>query len=495
MFTVPLLAGLDPVHTASGPVAGIAGTDPSVRVYKGIPYAAAPVGDLRWKPPQPLAAAWKEVRETSKFSNACEQPPYPKASIYHRDPEPTSEDCLYLNIWTAAQSARERRPVMVWIHGGALTRGSGSINVYDGEALAKKGVVVVTLNYRLGIFGFFAHPELSRESPHHASGNYGLLDQLAALQWVKKNIAAFGGDPARVTIFGESAGAWSVNYLTATPLGHGLFERAIAESGAAFAPQATLAEAEAAGQKFSKTASLSDLRARPAHELLQSSSFYSFPPCVDGWLLPQQVDSIYKSGKENNVPLLIGSNADEGTALAPWSSTAAAFLAEQKKRFGKMADEFFRLYPASTEAQAEASHYASFRDFVFGWGMRAWARASKAPAYLYYFSHVPPGPVAAKIGAYHASEIAYVFDNLDKIPALPWRDSDRKLAETLSTYWVNFARTGNPNSQGAPEWPVYRESTDKALLIGDKIEHGPVPHKQALDFLNRYFTGLRSAHL
>lgn len=493
---LPAVAALDPVRTANGQVSGVASEGQSIHVYKGIPYAAPPVGELRWQPPQP-AAAWEGAREASKFSDACEQAPYPKGSLYYRPPEPMSEDCLYLNIWTGAQSSKERRPVMVWIHGGALTRGSGAVEVYNGAALAKKGVVLVTINYRLGIFGFFAHPALTAESNHHSSGNYGLLDQIAALEWVRKNIAGFGGDPKRVTIFGESAGSWSVNYLAASPLAHGLFQRAIGESGGGFSPQAKLAAAEAAGEKFAKSASLADLRAKPAEELLQSSGFYSFPPSIDGWFLPQDVDAIYAAGKQNDVPLLIGSNADEAKSLAPWSGTPASFEAEQKKRFGDMADRFFQLYPAHTQAEAEASHYASFRDFLFGWEMRTWARMAtqtgKSPAYLYYFRHAPPGPLSEKYGAYHAAEIAYVFDNLTELPHEPWEDADRKLADVLSSYWVNFARTGNPNGAGLPRWPVYREKTDRALEIGDTVATVETPHKAELDFLDRYFARERAS--
>lgn len=494
-FLLPATAALDPVHTAGGLVSGVPGDEETIRVYRGIPYAAAPVGDLRWRPPQ-APPSWKGVKTASRFSPACEQPPYPKGSLYYHAPEPESEDCLYLNIWTGARSPNERRPVMVWIHGGALTRGSGSIEVYDGEALARKGVVLVTINYRLGIFGFFAHPSLTAESSHRSSGNYGLLDQVAALQWVRQNIAGFGGDPQRVTIFGESAGSWSVNYLAATPLAHGLFQRAIGESGGGFSPQAKLADAEAAGLKFARSASLADLRAKPAAELLQASGLYSFPPSVDGWFLPEDVYSIYASGRQNDVPLLIGSNADEAKSLVPWSGTAAAFVAEQKRRFGDLISDFLRVYPASTDAEAESAHYASFRDYVFGWEMRTWARMAtktgRSPANLYYFSRVPPGPLGEKYGAYHAAEIVYVFDNLSRLQHEPWREEDRKLAGVLSSYWVNFARTGNPNGAGLPVWPSYQAKTDEVLQIGDTLAPVKTPHQAALDFLDRYFARTRA---
>jgi para-nitrobenzyl esterase len=494
---VPLCAIDDPVRVENGSLSGAPGSSPDVRVYKGVPFAAPPVGDLRWKGPKP-APSWPSVRAATEFSAACYQTPYPKMSIYYRDPEPMSEDCLYLNIWTAAKSNKEARPVMVWIHGGGLTRGSGSVPFYDGEALAKKGVVLVTVNYRLGIFGFFAHPELTKESDRNASGNYALLDQIAALEWVKKNIAAFGGDPKRVTIFGESAGSWSVNYLMATPLARGLFARAIGESGGAFGVMKTLKEVEESGQKFAASQhadSIAALRAKPAEELLKASSTASFPPNVDGWMLPDDVYTIFAKGRQIDVPLIAGSNADEGKSLAPWppAGKAATFVEQSRSRFGAKTDEFLKLYPAGSDEEAMASHYASFRDFSFGWQMRTWVRlqskTGKSKAYLYYFDRVPPGPDSSRYGAFHASEIAYVFENL--LPPRPWQDTDRELSEAISSYWVNFAATGNPNGKGLTKWPAYQESSDVALDLGDKIAALPQLHKAALDFLDTYFAEQR----
>jgi para-nitrobenzyl esterase len=495
---LPLAAADLPVRVETGMLSGVAGRDPSVRVFKGIPYAAPPVGALRWKSPK-QAAAWKDVREAREFSPQCLQQPYPANSIYRSAPQPMSEDCLYLNVWTAAKSANERRPVMVWIHGGALTRGSGSTLAYDGEALAKKGVVLVTINYRLGVFGFLAHPELTKESDRNASGNYAFLDQIAALEWVKNNIAAFGGDPQRVTIFGESAGSWSVNYLMATPLAKGLFQRAIGESGGAFGKLRTLAEAEAIGTKFASSIgaeSLAVLRAKPGEELLNASSSTSFPPNVDGWMLPTDVHTIFASGKQNDVPLLVGSNADEGKSLSPWpaNGTAALFTEQVRQRFGASADEFLKLYPAKTDEEAKAAHYASYRDISFGWQMRTWARletkTGKSNAYLYYFTRVPPGPGSDRLGAYHAAEIAYVFDTLDLLKR-PYEDADHKLAQTMSSYWVNFATTGDPNGPGLPKWPAYRQSEDVALELGDTVKPVSHLHQDALDFFDRYNAGQR----
>jgi para-nitrobenzyl esterase len=498
VFALPLAALDDPVRVQSGLLTGAAGRGSEVRVYKGIPYAAAPLGDLRWKPPQP-PSSWEGVRQAAEFSNTCMQTPYPANSIYRSAPQPMSEDCLYLNIWTTAKSAKDRRPVMVWIHGGGFTRGAGSVPTYDGEALAKKGVVLVTINYRLGVFGFLAHPELSKESEHHSSGNYALLDQIAALEWVRKNIAAFGGDPKRVTIFGESAGSWAVNYLMATPLAKGLFHRAIGESGGAFAPLRTLADVE----KISASLGASDirtLRAKPAEEILKASSAgASFPPNVEGWVLPKDVYSIFSEGKQIDVPLIVGFNADEGTSLAPWleNRTAKSFLDQVHRNFGKHADQFLKIYPASSDAEAQTAHYNSFRDQRFGWQMRTWVRLATrtghAKAYLYYFSRMPPGPQSQRYRAYHAAEIQYVFGNL--LGTRPWEETDRRLSEAMSNYWVNFAGTGNPNGRGLSKWPSYDIKTDMAIEFGNQIELRRALHKEALDFFDDYYQAVRAGEV
>jgi para-nitrobenzyl esterase len=484
------------VHTNGGGVSGVAGSAPEVRVYKGIPYAAAPTGDRRWRAPEP-AAPWDGVRDASQFSPTCPQQPYPENSIYRSAPQPSSEDCLYLNVWTAAGSAKERRPVMVWIHGGALTRGSGSTRTYDGESLARKGVVVVTINYRLGIFGFLAHPELTTESPRRASGNYGLLDQIAALEWVQKNIAAFGGDPKRVTIFGESAGSWSVNYLMASPRARGLFHRAIGQSGGAFSVLSKLSAAEQAGAKVAAglgAASLKELRAKSVEELLKAPA--GGRPNVDGWLLSEDVHTIFASGKQNDVPLIAGFNADEATAFTPWppGATAATYTEQMRRRYPRNAEEWLKHYPAGSDEEARQSFYAVFRDLTFGWHMRTWVRLAtrtgKSKAYYYYFTRVPPGPNSERLGAYHAAEIAYVFHNLHTSPR-PWEPADHQLSDTLSSYWVNFAATGDPNGKGLPQWPAYDASGDIALELGTTITQRPNLHKAVLDFLDGHFHSLR----
>ncbi|HVO96605.1 MAG TPA: carboxylesterase/lipase family protein [Bryobacteraceae bacterium] len=480
---LPLSAAIsDPIHVEQGLLNGVSGSSADVRVFKGIPYAAPPVGDLRWRAPKP-AAAWTGVRKADEFSATCMQTPYPEGSLYRGAPQPISEDCLYLNIWTAAKSPSDKRPVMVWIHGGAFTRGSGSTPTYDGEHFAEKGVVLVTINYRLGIFGFLAHPELTAESEHHSSGNYALLDQIAALQWVRKNIAAFGGDPNRVTIFGESAGSWAVNALVASPLAKGLFHRAIGESGGNFGNIAKLADLEKAGSNLDK--SIASLRAKSAEDILKITTPFSLN--VDGWFLPTNPRAIFEEGRQNDVPILIGSNADEGTAFMPPKTTVAAFEANAKQRFGANADKALEIYRATNDEEAWSASAHLMRDQTFGLQMRMWARLQsakgKSPAYLYYFSRVPSGgDLAPRYGAFHASEISYVFGTGD-LGRRPWNQDDRKLSDIMSSYWVNFATTGDPNGPGLPKWPQYTEKKDLAMSFGDTVEPIPVPNKEALDFL------------
>jgi len=514
LSSAALAAITDPVRVEQGLLAGTSGSSADVRVYRGIPFAAPPVGDLRWKAPQP-AAKWQGVRQAAEFSNACWQTPYPAAAaIYQANLPPLSEDCLYLNIWTTAKSAKDRLPVMVWIHGGGFTRGFAGTRAYDGEALARKGAVIVTINYRLGIFGFFAHPALSAESGHHASGNYALLDQIAALQWVQKNIAAFGGDPTRVTIFGESAGSWAVNVLMASPLAKGLFQRAIGESGGSFSPMKTLAEAEKEGEKLAASIApapvadakteagdkptspsiLKMLRAEPAEELLKSSETETVRAIVDGWVLPEDVATVFAQGRQNDVPLIVGYNADEGTTLAPQAANlnVMMFTGGVYQRYGSLADAFLKIYPAGSDEQAISSFYSAFRDQLFGWEMRAWARmATKSghqPAYLYYFSRRPPGPQSARLRAFHASEIAYVFGTF--VWPFPWEDTDKKLSDAMTSYWVNFAATGNPNGGRLTKWPVYSGKDDQALEFGDQIAVRSEVNKTGLDFFDGYYQSL-----
>ncbi len=485
---IPLSAVIDnPVKLDSGMVSGVTGTDPGVRVFKGLPFAEPPVGNLRWRAPRPVAH-WDGVRKADEFGPICMQ-----AAGRGGAQTKMSEDCLYLNVWTAAKTASERRPVLLWIHPGGYTSGSGSAPGTNGEALAKKGVVVVTINYRLGALGFFAYPELTKESDRNASGNYALMDQTAALEWVQKNIAGFGGDPQRVTVDGDSAGAASIGNLVGSPRTKGLFQRAIAESGAwlglSVAHTNTLAEAEQAGMKSAETVgahSLADLRALSAADVLK---IRGGGPIVDGWFLPEDVGKVFAEGKQNDIPVLLGSNKDEGTFfLQP--TTAEKYVEQARRRYGDRADEYLNLYPGKTDEEASASQLAAFRDEL-GWVMRNWAslqsKTGKSKAYLYYFTHEPPAAQSASprggfaSGATHGSEAAYVFRNL--LPGRQWTDLDRQVSDTISSYWVNFATTGNPNGKGLTNWPAYTAKTaDRRMVLGDKAEPGPGLDKARVDF-------------
>lgn len=458
-----------------------AARDHQVAVFKGIPYAAPPLGQRRWQPPQP-AMNWSGEREADTFGPNCMQQPYPEGSFFYRPARLSSEDCLYLNVWSKA-SAGERKPVMVWIHGGALTRGSGAISTYDGTELAAKDVVVVTLNYRLGVFGFFAHPELIAESEHFSAGNYGILDQIAALQWVQDNIAAFGGDPENVTIFGESAGAWSVNFLTASPLTEGLFHKVIAQSGARLDPRVELdrqtsagPSAISAGQALATAMganSLAALRDMPAETLLDASVSAGFRTdgIVDGWVIPDQMYTIFSQGQQHSVPVMLGFNSDEGTTLgaaANLPANATAYQARMRAIYGELADLVMDVYPADN---IRRSVLDNFRDATFGWNMVTWANLTRQvnqPAYLYYFTHHPPVPTDAQLGAYHASEIAYVFNNAHTLRGNT-SAFDFRLADVMSDYWVSFARTGEPSSPGQPIWQPYTNSERNYLQFDREV--------------------------
>ena len=500
-------AGVDePVHLNSGLVSGVAGSNASVRVFRGIPYAAPPVGKLRWRAPQPVAR-WGGVRKADQFGAICMQAAFRGGATATppANPPKMSEDCLFLNVWTAAPSASERRPVMVWIHPGGYNTGSGSMPGYDGEALARKGVVLVTINYRLGVFGFFSHPELTKESENHASGNYGLMDEVAALQWVQKNIAAFGGDPHRVTVFGDSAGSASIANLLGSPRAKGLFQRASGESGAwmgiSLQPTRTLAEAEQAGVKMAEelhTKSLEELRAMPAEDLLKGGRGAGV--VIDGWFIPQDVATTFAEGKQNDVPLIVGSNKDEGTFfLQP--TTAEKFIERSRTRFGGQADAFLKLYPAGSDEEASASQLAAFRDEL-AFVMRVWARAQAktghSKTFVYYFTHQPPAPVGATSrggfgsGATHGSEAQYIFQNL----LLPraWTDLDRQVSDVMSSYWVNFATTGDPNRKGLAKWPAFddKDTTDRPMVLGDRAEVGAGLSPAQLAFFEQVYEKQRA---
>jgi para-nitrobenzyl esterase len=474
-------AAQDEVKTESGIVSGTLNADRTVRMFQGIPFAAPPVGDLRWKPPQP-PLSWQGIRSADKFGPACMQTDV-YGDIHFRDVQP-SEDCLNLTIWLAAHPAQTKLPVIVWFYGGGFLAGGNSETRYDGENLAKKDVIIVSPNYRLGVFGFFSHPELTKESEHHASGNYGLLDQVAALHWVLRNISAFGGDPHNITIAGESAGSLSVSALMASPLSKDLFQKAIGESGAFFPSQPAhnmrlepLAETEQLGVKFAESVgatSLAQLRAMPANDVLQAAAKmnrgFVFQPNIDGYFLPADVRSIYEKGAQSHIPVLAGWNADENKTsilLAPQRPTAKRFAEEALARFGNEAPEFLKLYPAATNQEALLSAEALAGDDFIAFSTWKWtdiqAKTGDAPVYQYRFDQNPavkPGAMidslpASEAGARHACEIQYVFETLKFEEGVPWTAADFKVSEEMASYWTNFAKTGNPNGDDLPKWPPY----------------------------------------
>jgi len=485
-----------PVRTESGLIEGAAGSDKSITVFKGVPFATPPVGGKRWRAPEaPLK--WSGVRLADRFGANCmqtivqEKKPWTYEFMAHGE---VSEDCLFLNIWTAAASATEKRPVFVYLHGGANTEGSGSIDAYDGEGLAHKGLVMITINYRLGVFGFFTHPELSKESPNHVSGNYALLDQIAALKWVKKNIAAFGGDPERVTVAGQSAGASDIASLITSPLAKGLFQRAIMESGGVAAgggSPRTLAVAEDDGVKFATAKgahSLAELRAMAAKDVFAAiPNGPRFGPVIDGYVLPGSPKEIFAAGKQNDVPTLTGSNADENGA-SPHPNVTAAQFKTQAQRYGDLAAEFLKDYPAAgdDDAAVRANEAARDRARVT---LSEWAAAravtGKTPAYLYFYNHVLPGPDAGQYGAFHTSEVPFVLNTLKRSDR-PFTDDDRRIAEMLSSYWANFAANGDPNGKGLPHWPSASEQAGVVMELGDRC--GAIPaagSDQKLDLMRR----------
>ncbi|MGH7142503.1 MAG: carboxylesterase/lipase family protein [Planctomycetota bacterium] len=494
----------DPIATADGPITGaLADADKAIHVYKGIPFAAPPVGPLRWKPPQPVTP-WTAPRACTAFGRRCVQP----EALLGKDNSPQSEDCLYLNLWTPAKTSGDNLPVMVWIHGGGYTTGSGSTPLYDGVHLAEHGVILVSFNYRLGPFGYFAHPLLSKESPHDVSGNYGSLDQIAALQWVHKNIAAFGGDPGCVTIFGESAGAASVTRLMVSPLAKGLFQRAIAESGGPFGRNRHLKDTangqpsmESVGVDIAKKLGCADapdvlaaLRAVPADNLLAAADPQQglfgkgihWGPVVDGYFLPADPGQMWLDGKQAPVPFMTGSNADEGTIFLrqlPIHTVLGyrlALRAYMKTDF----EAVLKLYPVHTDNDvrhqlAQVVGLTSFE--VPAREMVRCQEQLKAPRYLYRFTRVPNIGGVTSYGAFHSAELFYVFGNF--IRPVKVEPGDTALSQAIMTYWTHFAKFGNPNPPDAdvagvgpgpgpelPAWPAYSAQDDRCLELGDKIE-------------------------
>jgi para-nitrobenzyl esterase len=490
------------IKTDQGKVQGKMSADGQTRDFLGIPFAAPPVGPLRWKPPQP-AAKWKGVRASTSFGSRCMQQERYDDMVF-RDPG-ENEDCLTLNVWTPAAKSKDKLPVMVWIFGGGFYGGGTSEPRQDGEHLTHKGVIVVSMNYRLGIFGFFATPELAAEDPHHAAGNYGLMDELAAIQWTRRNIAAFGGDPDNVTIFGESAGSFAVSAQMASPLAKGLFAHAIGESGAAFASKELNFPPM---EKFATQCvdflhgalgdtSLTALRATSGAELLKvvmpkAPGKPRFGPDIDGYFLPQSIAAIYAAGQQARVPLIAGWNLDESHDKKELQATA-------EKEFGPRAGEFLKLYHGDDDAAALRAAYDFSGDNFLVYSTWAWldahVKTGGSPVYRYLFALPSPGDPFHSVssGAFHSDEIEYVFGNLDSRHGAVWRPEDYKLSELIQTYWTNFARTGDPNGGAAPHWPAYKAADNwQVMRLSPDPGAAPDPHRDRYVFLQQVWGNERS---
>ena len=480
-----------PTAVDGGMIEGVRTGD--VTAYKDIPFAAPPVGPLRWRAPQP-AAPWPGVKLADRFSPVCMQKgSYPEDA----PPEPMSEDCLTLNVWVPGGVAPGTNlHVMVWIYGGGLVNGTASTPLYAGDELARRGVIVVTANYRLGALGFLAHPGLTRESANKVSGNYGLLDQLAALQWVNRNIAAFGGDPGNVTVFGQSSGSISISVLSASPLAKGLFRRAIGQSGGLLepveiAPEFALDGAEKYGAAFAAklgAPSLAALRAKPAAEI--ANARYSPNAVIDGYVLREPPFNAFAAGRGNDIDLLIGSNADEGLEFVGKRNITVATLPDLLRQdFPSFIVSLIGPKTPANDKEALDAFVAFEGDMRFGWDMLAWARlhaATRRNTFLYRFAHTPPG----EHGARHGVEMQYVFGHPN--PKAPWTDADRKLSQAMAAYWTNFAKTGDPNGPGLPAWPTFKRG-EQALLIGNEINAGTLPNASDLAAIDRLYAVVRFA--
>jgi para-nitrobenzyl esterase len=477
-----------PVKVSGGSVQGVPGKVASMTVFKGIPYAAPPVGDLRWRAPQPVVP-WEGVRKAARFGASCIQ-----REVYQRKPwtwefmahNDMSEDCLFLNIWTPAKSGTDKLPVYVFLHGGGNVEGSGSVPVYDGEGMAKKGIIVITPNYRLGILGTLVHPDLSAEAPYHASGNYSDLDIVAALKWIKENIAQFGGDPDKVTIGGQSAGSGHVFNMTVTPLAKGLFRGAINESGingGVITPTETtsLAEAENAGVAFATAKgvkSIAELRRLSWQEITEPLPAGTTIPqarnVVDGYFFTMSPHDTFAQGKQNDVPTIVGYNKNDNTGPAPHPEvTLAEFKKQAHARYTDETEEFFKLYPATSDDEAKTAYTHSTWDLVRSgpYYFSMWrAKTAKTKVYTYFWDHPLPGPDADQFGAFHTSEVPYVLNSLAYAKDRPITDADRKIADTMSSYWVNFVKTGDPNGAGLAHWSATSEAPGMTMELGDKYE-------------------------
>jgi para-nitrobenzyl esterase len=513
LITLFLISALAPlafsqIQTAKvtgGEVQGVV-TD-GISIFKGIPFAAPPVGDLRWKAPAPVQA-WTGIRKADAFGPACMQ-----AAGAMGNTAPVSEDCLYLNAWTPAKKPGEKIPVIVWIYGGGFSGGSTSTPMYDGTGFAKKGVVLVSVAYRVGPFGFLAHPELSRESGK-GSGNYGLEDMIAGLRWVKENIARFGGDPTKVTIFGHSAGGMAVNMLAASPVTKGLFERVICMSGGSFAPLQTseqggiglgipsLEFAESTGEEFLKklgAANIKAARAMSADEIQKNvgggmgGGGLRFRPVADGYIIPSDLYSIYQARRFNDTPILLGNTSDELGSFGGRgkSITAAQFENQIKSQYGPHADAILRAYPHSTDAEAAKSSKELSRDSTFAWSTWTWARLQsekgKGKAFIYYYDHHAPNVN----GSGHGSDVPYAFQTLAGGRGGAPKPEDLKLSDMISSYWVNFAKAGDPNGPGLPKWPAFAENNQQAMVFAETPDAMPMPNLDKLRAFDAYMSWRR----
>ena len=475
------------VKTANGAVEGT--TDKTgLRIFKGLPFAAPPVGELRWQPPQPVKG-WKGTYKADRFGPRCMQRPIFSDMVFRSNG--MSEDCLYLNVWTPAKSAKEKLPVLVYFYGGGFKAGDGSEPRYEGASMARKGIVALTVNYRLDVFGFFAHPELSRSSPNHASGNYGLLDQTAALRWVQQNIAGFGGDPKRVTIAGESAGSVSVSAQMCSPLSKNLIAGSIGESGSLLGTLSALPleEAEKNGVKFATSVgadSLTALRAKSAEEILQATAKPGFPwptPTVDGYFFPKPPFEIYAAGEQAHVPLLAGSNSAEGSyqaILGREAPTVENYRKALQRLYGDKAAQVFNLYSAATETEVMDAAQDLASDRFISYSTWKWidlsTKTGGKPTYYYLYSRPRPAPATglAPRGADHSAEIEYAMGNLDLNKVFAWTPDDYKLSKVMQEFFANFIKTGNPNSPAVPAWPTYAEDQRMIIDVDTRAEREKV---------------------
>jgi para-nitrobenzyl esterase len=480
------------VKTAAGAVHGKTINDGKVKAFMGLPYAAAPLGDLRWKAPQPVAA-WKGERDATRYGAHCAQGRVFDDMVFQDSGE--SEDCLFLNVYTpAGAKEKSKLPVMFWIHGGGYAGGASSEPRHNGDFLPTKGVVLVTINYRLGAFGFLATPDLAKEA-NGATGNYGLLDMIAALEWVKANIDHFGGDPGNVTIFGESAGSFAVSTLMASPAARGLFHKAIGESGGAFGrmlatdTQELREKADAAWVELLGVNSLAELRALPTEKILSAVKRKKggFQPDIDGKVLTEPVEATYAAGRQAHVPLLAGWNSDEGSSAAANGMTVEQWKVRADALFKERSAEFLKLYPGENDAQALRSAVDYSGDTFIAFSTWKWIEAHRmtgdAPIYRYHFELAAlPSKYHAGTFAFHSDEIEYVFGTLDTRPGETVRPEDRKLSELMMSYWTNFARSGDPNGAGLPIWPKYG-SQDELIHLDSTVTSGPDATRPRYEFL------------